>query len=1225
MADKCININLPYVQELAKQMGLPVAIVGSKISDWQDIHGDKIPTIKDLVGDIQSKQANQLLSLQGKQEQFPDHYKIEGFEVELKRPSTLAKKTIQNREDFKTAKEIKNQEIFTGLETITHDIQAEVVKRAFPEYNTHRPSMEIGEDLQTIYNTVEKEIQGIIDEAKANGDILIAEVFVANLGMKRGGTIDLLGITPEGKYKIYDLKNRFEGTKGDNTNLKRYNKLKEWDKQLSIYTNILEKGDERLGITAGTVKSTKVLENKVSANMKTGTIKKINGITVVAPVSLRTENQKLNNYINKLNGQIELLLSKEPADENQKETWNRLIKSKMDLMQSLQLKEDVIALIAHSDSEIAAIENYISDESNLDTTELLSELLLYKNLSDFIDYDSLEPKYQKQLDFVESRANRAYKKLIDRGRVVVENAAVKTIGKEFIDKLFAPIKDITWIRKMTMGVSTIDNPLVATGFKLMNEALEKGRNKLDGFSEEWIKIVQEYKEAFGSLDYSIILSDDKKSLVDKYSSAFWKEYYSNRKKKDVDWAKENLIYDRAAYNEAYQKKLDYEDSTKKLEIDRIKAWALKEDLEVVDLDKYADNIYWKHRKARFEEWFSRNENNSYYYFTVKNKNIDPKWRAIKEGKWKGTGVEKFYDFYLNAMEAANSIYPEKIKNTFIPNFSQDFLERTGNLGLFGAIQGSWSELLNNLETSYDENLYGKVDPTTGEQLRQLFVPGMNTNAKQDKSLDLGVSLRSFMEGIYRYQELSQIEHTIDHIKYQIRNANEALYDNLGDRIEGSTRQDSKANPAKQVSELFEAYVDNVMYSKKQKDEGAFEIKGTSVTQALGLLKKDDTKKIAYAKLVDSLLRYTGLRNLSFNMYAPLVNALGASANLYMTGASGTYYSNKDLSKALSLITSGKTGLSSPDALKLRMILDWLKIDKEKVDRDIFKKISNAKLSKYAEQYNGMSLMRESESVMVESGAAAMLFSGKHGLSFEDFEIKDGKLGFNKDISALEKATFKQKIYRINGKSIGSMVPDDILLAKKWLGGRMIMQHRSWLPQLAYSRFGKKQYDFVLEKEVEGRYRVAYKAVRELIVNKGFKNLTPDEIAVAKESAVEAMFFIAIGLILRAMGGLDDEDKKEAWYKYSNKVLTRVQGELIFFADPTGASQFQILLSPAASTSTIQDSGLLVRDIWREVAADMYEEPEKVREKAKPGRRALRAAPPLGQIQRFIDDMFTEEE
>jgi hypothetical protein len=643
-----------------------------------------------------------------------------------------------------------------------------------------------------------------------------------------------------------------------------------------------------------------------------------------------------------------------------------------------------------------------------------------------------------------------------------------------------------------------------------------------------------------------------------------------------------------------------------------------------EFDKYVDNIYWKNRKERFDLWFERYENNSYYFFKPKDKWIDPKWKEIKEGKYKGTAVEKFYDFYTNYMKVANEVAPEKIKPTFIPNFTQSFLERTGELGLFGAIQGKWSELLNELSLEYDETLYGKVDPYTGEQLRQLYIPGLS-KAKQNKSVDLAASLYTFMEGVYRYQELSAIEGTINHVKYQIRNLDELKVDALGNPIDDATKIDSKKNPGKQIAEQFDYFVDAIIYNKQRKSEGGFELKGNGVTQTLGLLNKGDSKLISTAKIADAVIRYTGLRNLSFNVFAPMVNLLGASANQYMTGNGGLYYNNGDLAKAQGLLTAGG---NTPEGQKLKMIIEWLGIDRDKINRDVFKKLTKVNSSAILDKYNGMTMFRESEVLLVESGAGAMILSGKNGLTMDDFDIVNGKLTFKKEILPIDKAVFKQKVLKINGSNIGSMNPDDVLLAKKWMVGRMLMQHRSWLPLLAYRRFAGKQYDYILDKEIEGRYRVAARAVKYIMMkgySQGIESLTPDEVATAKEAFAELMLIAGTGLLLFALQGVDDEEKKEAWYKYSNTISTRLFGELFFFADPTLSSQFQILLSPAATTSTATELGKLVRDSWKEVAADMYEDPEQVRKKAKPVKRLIKMTPGAGQVQRFIDELYNPED
>ena len=181
---------------------------------------------------------------------------------------------------------------------------------------------------------------------------------------------------------------------------------------------------------------------------------------------------------------------------------------------------------------------------------------------------------------------------------------------------------------------------------------------------------------------------------------------------------------------------------------------------------------------------------------------------------------------------------------------------------------------------------------------------------------------------------------------------------------------------------------------------------------------------------------------------------------------------------------------------------------------------------------------------------------------------------------------------------------------------------------ADKRFGFKRYDYILDKEIEGRYWVALRAVKYIMMkgySQGLESLTPDEIATAKEGFAELTLIAGTGLLLFALKGVDDEEKKEAWYKYSNTISTRLFGELFFFADPTLSSQFQILLSPAATTSTATELGKLVRDSWKEVAADLYEDPEQIRKKAKPIKRLVKMTPGAGQVQRFIDELYNPED
>jgi hypothetical protein len=1176
---------------------------------------------------LQQNAVNKLTSFQGKQTQFDTYYTVEGFDTKLARPSTLSKKKIQSKEQYKTEEEVKQQEKFMASGTFLHDIMSEIVRREFPEENKHRAPMTITPDMSSYYLTMEEFMAPIIKEAKDNGNILLTEIFVANLKSERGGTIDLLAVTPEGNYKIYDLKNRY---RPDKSTVARYNKIGEFSRQLEIYKTILEDGDEKLGIPKGKVASTLVLENKVTYSDTKGVITKINGINVVAPDFLMTTNDRINKLIVKLTAQVEILAEKIEGAKNdfEKETNNKLLRSKMELLQGLQLRQDVNSLIEHAEQELAYIKIYLKDETNLDTSGVISELDLYTDLVTFVDTNKLTPEMDKRLGLVQYEAKKIKDAFLERQKEILIATAgeMDTTGNaKLVDNLFAPIKDEKAIRKFTTGIGEVDNALVQTAFRVYNNSIEKVAEKMDVLKEKFLGVLSRYEKVVGSKNFDILLNNKKTALVTELSSEFWDAFKENRKNFDKEWAKENLDYDKDAYEKALADFEAYQDAYKETQMKRLEVIQSNKGFTGDELARETYGLYWAIREKDKDDWLVKNKNNPYKYFKAKSKWKDPKWVEIKEGKYKGTAVEEFYDFYTSYMKLADEIAPEKIRPGFIANFSQDFLEKVSNLGMIGAIKGGWSELLNSLELKYDEALFGKVVPTTGEQIRKNFIPGLG-DAKQLKSTDLGKSFLMFMEGVFRYDEISKIESTMSNIKYQLRNVSEQRLDSQGNPVVGGVTEN--VNTAKGISEKLEYMIDALIYGKKQKDEGSFQITGNGLTSALGLLGKGETKNIAYAKLVDKMIRYTGLRNLAFNIYAPIVDLLGGTANMYITGAGGLDYTNADLTKAIGLVTAGKFKFQSVEGQKMRLILEWLRLDKEKIDREIFRKVTNNTPSAILDEYNGMTGMRESGAAMVESGAAAMILSGKHSVKFEDFDVVDGKLVLKKEFTSIDKSMFKQKIMAVNGKSIGSMSPDDVMLAKKYMLGRMLMQHRSWLPAQAFARFGSRRFNYVLERYTEGRYLVAVRAFKAIMakgVSKGMESLTPEEEAAAKEAFAEATIIIGTMLLLVALHAVDDDDKKEAWYKMTNKVSTRVLGELFFFADPTLQSQWTILQSPAASTSTIEDAGKLVRDIFREASADFQEDPDKVRKAAKPGKRAIKMIPYLSKTKSFLDDLYNVDE
>jgi hypothetical protein len=477
-----------------------------------------------------------------------------------------------------------------------------------------------------------------------------------------------------------------------------------------------------------------------------------------------------------------------------------------------------------------------------------------------------------------------------------------------------------------------------------------------------------------------------------------------------------------------------------------------------------------------------------------------------------------------------------------------------------------------------------------------------------------------MEGVYRYKELSEVEQTILAVQRQLRNGKTKVVDSLGRELpEGKVADRNVTN--NRTADAFDDWVKSSIYNQKRVDEGSFEITDKSAggfLKLMGLIKEGDTKKISYARIADKLIRYTSLHNLAFNMYSPLVNLFGGASNMYMSGAGGLDYSNENLTKAFSYVMQGKTGISSEDAQKAKLIYEYFAIEQSDVNRDIANELSNRYLTKLTDKYNGMTLQRESENVLQRAGLIAMILSNKHSMKWNDFSVVDGKLVV--EDNNMTKETFRQKVITVNSKNIGGVNPDDLASAKRYIAGRMIMQHRSWLPAMAIERFGQKQFDYVLERDVEGRYRTAVRLYKALFSKSLLEKLTPMEQANLKATRMEAMLLLGTALLVIALKGVDDDEKEKSWYKISNKISTRALGELGFFVDPTLQSQYQILLSPAASTGVLEDVGGLGKSIWKEAFGD-----EEEKKRAKPLKKTVKLFPLANKGYSFLEDLNVIED
>ena len=69
-------------------------------------------------------------------------------------------------------------------------------------------------------------------------------------------------------------------------------------------------------------------------------------------------------------------------------------------------------------------------------------------------------------------------KFLQMGKEAIVEAANSTGVTGFVKDIFAAVKDINWMRKMTTGISSVDNPLTATAYRTLTTALAKAREKI---------------------------------------------------------------------------------------------------------------------------------------------------------------------------------------------------------------------------------------------------------------------------------------------------------------------------------------------------------------------------------------------------------------------------------------------------------------------------------------------------------------------------------------------------------------------------------------------------------------------------------------------------------------------------------------------------------------------------------------------------------------------------
>jgi hypothetical protein len=544
-------------------------------------------------------------------------------------------------------------------------------------------------------------------------------------------------------------------------------------------------------------------------------------------------------------------------------------------------------------------------------------------------------------------------------------------------------------------------------------------------------------------------------------------------------------------------------------------------------------------------------------------------------------------------------------------------------------------VISRLEAGADPWTYGLQTPSS-EEVKDIPMSGFAQLDVESKSYDLPQVMSAFAESMYRHQELERIHGlalaTNQFVKDNVHGQGELVLDDNGNPVMENGRPKTwHSKSGNFTAKQLEDYTDMIFYGKSRNDTNAkIKMPENKLTKALGV----NGKTINAMKIADGALMYTALRNLGLNLFSPTVNLLQGTTAALMEGGGGKYYSLENFLEAAMLITRADK--------KTWAIIDEFShvVGQREFTRQMRKEMTTVKGGKLKPTEILFKLQEMGELAVQYAVLIAIMKGNKaerFGIKYSDALYENGKLTWtNKDIDVDKKTLFASKVNAVNEKIVGNYDPDDRAAAKRYFGGRAVMQHRTWLPAMFDNRWGSERYDFILEEKFIGRYRVLVKKagmqILKEMAKKGFFFTNTSQIQEAtgqEEHLVRAMkanlteaMLIAVVLMLRwGLAAGDDEDST-AVEKYTLRTLQRLSAEMMFFVSPNQA--WEVLQSPAPSVAAFTEFGRVFSHTGKEIWGAVFDNPE-LQEKAEPWKYVKRQVPVVGQIDRFVDFMEFDSE
>jgi hypothetical protein len=609
---------------------------------------------------------------------------------------------------------------------------------------------------------------------------------------------------------------------------------------------------------------------------------------------------------------------------------------------------------------------------------------------------------------------------------------------------------------------------------LLDKAMNSKRleeQKLEKDVKDQILAVETWGKDNGYKGFDVykLLLDSNNMLHKEYNKQYSEDWAAAIENKDLDWLNKHFSL-KANAKEIYDtnfktflsirginpKKLTSQD---RQDID---TWKKKHDISTALINK-----------------------NVWYYYYEKVENIEEKYYSDGFKFLKQRGNEpllNFWKFYTSKMaefrrmlELTNNY--DKLPNNFVPWIRADLVNKL--------MQGTldWSStkdlvqslgMLKEDDTTWGENITGKIDPNTGAPLRE--VPRFFLNPLKDasgkinhniKSIDLGRSLYVFGSMAINYHFMNEIvEPKVEALKDVITSIGIKDTNQEGNQkklpFSGILARFTGKNI--EPATLFNVMVDYHLYGVKIQDKN---------------------KKLA--KILLNAKSYQQLKELAL---APLTwagNFIQIKGNAYFEGIKGYYYTTKHLNKAHAMMS----GVNKNDLELYRSIIYFIE---PSPGRQFVKakELSINAITKNAttdalfwgfrvaeEQVNDNTLISIMQNYGYDSqGNIKRLATLPEGTSslLDKSSVVDGRLVIegivDKDGNVnMDNYTILRNIAVGVAKQIkGQINSEDMNGINMTLMGNLFMGFKNWMPGMIDERAGKLRYNSTTNAITEGKYR-----------------------------------------------------------------------------------------------------------------------------------------------------------